>query len=416
MHLSIFTDTLEPLGWIASSLRTAQVHQKSTHTAKNIRKWTRSFIEDREDLPVNLYGAWNASLLDKGDLAKEIHLHLQGIRKYVRALDIVHFLDNPDIQKKYSLKRTISLATAKRWMFMMDYRWSKGPSGQYVDGHEREDVVAYRQTKFLPTMAELAWNVRVWKDGLEEISENEPWPRNCRTVIWWHDESTFYANDCRKVYWSHKDEKAVPRAKGEGASLMVADFVSADYGWLRFGDEAARVLFKAGASRDGYFTNDDILTHATAAMDILDCHLPDKRHVFVFDNATTHLKRADDALSARKMPKFPTQPQNPYFGVEVNVLGENGKPVYGLDGKILKKKVPMGDATLLDGSPQSLYFPAGHLRAGVFKGMANLLEERGFPGTLLSTFIPYIRVYPGCTDCLFHGPPGGHPEYRCSVE
>ena len=38
--------------------------------------------------------------------------------------------------------------------------------------------------------------------------------------------------------------------KGDGASLMVADFVSADYRWLRSpdGKESARVLFKAGSS------------------------------------------------------------------------------------------------------------------------------------------------------------------------
>jgi hypothetical protein len=34
------------------------------------------------------------------------------------------------------------------------------------------------------------------------------------------------------------------------------------------------------------------------AMDILEEHYPDEDHVLVFDNATTHLKRADDALSA----------------------------------------------------------------------------------------------------------------------
>jgi hypothetical protein len=39
-------------------------------------------------------------------------------------------------------------------------------------------------------------------------------------------------NDQRKRCWVHKLEMAVPQAKGEGASLMVADFVSADYGWL----------------------------------------------------------------------------------------------------------------------------------------------------------------------------------------
>ena len=42
---------------------------------------------------------------------------------------------------------------------------------------------------------------------------------------------------------------------------MVADFVSADYGWLQSpnGKEHMHVLFKAGKAQDGYFTNDDIV-------------------------------------------------------------------------------------------------------------------------------------------------------------
>jgi transposase len=51
--------------------------------------------------------------------------------------------------------------------------------------------------------------------------------------------------------------------------------------------------------------------------------------------------------------------------------------VYGADGKIKKKKVPMADGKFRDGTPQSFYFPVGHERAGVFKGMAVILEERG---------------------------------------
>ena len=114
---------------------------------------------------------------------------------------------------------------------MMDYHWTKTPSGQYVDGHECDDVVTYQQSKFLPTISELKWNLQVWKDGIEEVMAGAP--LNCRIVIlWFHDESTFYANDRHMLQWVHKDEKAVPRPKGEGASLMVADFVSADYGWL----------------------------------------------------------------------------------------------------------------------------------------------------------------------------------------
>ncbi|KAJ7156125.1 hypothetical protein C8R43DRAFT_884069 [Mycena crocata] len=52
-------------------------------------------------------------------------------------------------------------------------------------------------------------------------------------VIWWHDESTFYANDRRELRWVHKTEKAKIKPKGEGASQMVGDFVSDVYGWMR---------------------------------------------------------------------------------------------------------------------------------------------------------------------------------------
>lgn len=106
--------------------------------------------------------------------------------------------------------------------------------------------------------------------------------------------------------WVHKGENLVPWTKGEGTLLMVADFVSADYGWLTLPDssERAQVLFKAGKACEGYFTSDDIIEHSATAMDILKKGYPDEEHMLVFDNATTHLKWEEDALSAMKMPKF----------------------------------------------------------------------------------------------------------------
>ena len=52
---------------------------------------------------------------------------------------------------------------------------------------------------------------------------------------------------------------------------MVADFASADYGWLHSpdGSQKAWVLFKVGKAQEGYFTNKDILQKAMNAMDIL---------------------------------------------------------------------------------------------------------------------------------------------------
>lgn len=60
-------------------------------------------------------------------------------------------------------------------------------------------------------------------------------------------------NNHHKKWWVHKDEKVVPQPKGEGSSLMVAHFVSGDYGWLQScnGNESACVLFRAGKGRDG---------------------------------------------------------------------------------------------------------------------------------------------------------------------
>ncbi|KIK76705.1 hypothetical protein PAXRUDRAFT_169069 [Paxillus rubicundulus Ve08.2h10] len=389
------------MNWIAASLQAAHSFQASSYTAKNLRKWAQSFISDRTDLPINLYGSWNVSLLNKGELAKEIHMHLQTIGKYVSAADIIQFLDTPDVKERYALKKTISLTTAQRWMHMMDYRWTKAPSGQYIDGHECEDVVKYRQTTFLPTIGKLEWNLREWKDGLEEMDDKAPRPQNRQVVIWYHNESTFYANDRRKVYWVHTSETAKPRQKGEGASIMVVDFVSADYGWLRSPDssEWTRVLFRAGKAQDGYYTNNDILAHARKAMDILEKYYPDERHVLVFDNATTHIKQADDALSARKMSKFPTKPGNPFFGVERNVANANGKPVYAPNGKILKEKVRMRDTTKVDGTVQSLYFRVDEENPGVFKGMAKILEERGYTIGNLRTECVGFKCPPNVPRC-----------------
>lgn len=50
--------------------------------------------------------------------------------------------------------------------------------------------------------------------------------------------------------------------------------------------------------------------------------------------------------------------------------------MYGGDGKLLKKWIRMQDAMLEDGTPQPLYFPPGHMNAGLFKGMSVILAER----------------------------------------
>ena len=60
---------------------------------------------------------------------------------YVQALDIVQYTAISTVKQQLRLKKTISLAMAKRWMRKMGYRWTKKPGGQYVNGHEWADIV-----------------------------------------------------------------------------------------------------------------------------------------------------------------------------------------------------------------------------------------------------------------------------------
>jgi hypothetical protein len=263
----------------------------------------------------------------------------KALKKHVCAQDIVDYLDHPEVKLCLWLKKTISLATAQHWMAKMGYWWTKVPSGQSVDGHERPDVVSYCQDTFLPAWARLELTMRAWKNGKQEIlvpaesnwpngKDDGPWPFEVQFVLWFHDESIYYANDCQKICWSHKDEKAVPQHKGEGALLMVTDFVLADYSWLWSpnGKKEAHDLFKAGKGQDGYNTNEEIIEQAEKAMEILEEYFPSEQHCLVYDNATTHLKQEDNMLSASKMPKN-TPKEGNNWGVETTVIGKNSKPI-----------------------------------------------------------------------------------------
>ncbi|KAH9910652.1 uncharacterized protein BXZ73DRAFT_20922, partial [Epithele typhae] len=84
------------------------------------------------------------------ELKLALELHSQGVGMYVQAQDIVSFMAFPGNLVRFGLTKLVSHTTAKRWMHKLGRFWKHEPTGQYVDGHEREDVVNYRQKKFLP--------------------------------------------------------------------------------------------------------------------------------------------------------------------------------------------------------------------------------------------------------------------------
>ncbi|KAJ3713438.1 hypothetical protein C8R42DRAFT_699054 [Lentinula raphanica] len=369
--------------WTGASELAASAAGKGSWLARKIREWTHCLIQDETDLPTHSYGKFNSSILEDEDITDEIQLHLQTLGPWFSAIDIVRFMNSPEMQARLKLKKSISVRTAQRWLIRMSWRWTKEPKSQYKDGHEREDIVKYRQTVFLPAMTRILPHLCQWNvDGSPIPNENIG---REQYVFWSHDESTFYANDRRKIRWVHQDEGTKPYAKGEGISLMVVDFVSADFGWLKSpnGEKHARQYFKAGKNRDGYFDNHDILAQASHAMDILDHHYPDYTHILAYDNATIHRKRRPNAISAQKMTVAPTPSHKPNFLCNVT----------NADGSITKVK--MDEGTFHDGTPQSFYFPDDHpTLPGRFKGMQQIIRERFTCGTpnIPNPDAPYPRT------------------------
>ena len=362
--------------WMKASIDVVDYNAKGPYRAQTLRASAKAYVQTRELLTQHSYRNPRQSRIDDEELSGEIQLYLQGIGDYACVQDIVDFTKKDDVQKRYGFTRPIGSTTARRWMGLMGYRWIKEPKGQYQDGHERADVVEYRQKTFLPAWTKFEDRMRVWTDDTMHLKVDEdlnlrPDIRN--TVVWFHDESTFYAHDRCLQRWFHKTEGPKPWPKGKGISLMVAHFVSADYGYLQSpdGTETARVLFKAGKGRDGYYTNECIIQHAEKAIDILRKFYPNDDHVLVFDNATTHVKHADNALSARHMPKNPSSS----WGITVVAKDDSGAIKYHSDGKPQKIKVPMEPGSFANKEPQPLYFPDGHEKAGWFKGMSQILQE-----------------------------------------
>jgi hypothetical protein len=181
--------------WMGASRDTTKHQGRGEWFSQQLQEWSCAFIEDDTFLPTSATGCHNTSIIDDEDLQLELCAHLQSIGKYVVSQDIVQFMEQPDIQTCYGLKKGISEWRGRNWMNKLGYWWTEDKKGQYVDGHKRDDIIEYWQKIFLPIWKALEPYLQNWHhDGTEDATGgNQTWPR--QIVLWFHDESTFYVHD-----------------------------------------------------------------------------------------------------------------------------------------------------------------------------------------------------------------------------
>jgi len=146
--LWLYTDirSTNPLGgqWAKAADQTARNagKTKGVYLSRALRSWSKAYILDRKSIPLQMPHQ-TVSRIDDESLTAELKLHLQSLGKWIRAQDVVDYLFIPENLARLQFTKPISLRTAQRWMERLGYRWKKEPTGQYSDGHKRDDVVRY---------------------------------------------------------------------------------------------------------------------------------------------------------------------------------------------------------------------------------------------------------------------------------
>ena len=244
--LNLYADEKMGYSWRKAAEVVAKAHGQGTYHARHIREWAIGFLKS-SDLPFHQLNWKWWTILDNEDIAKEIksQMMVKIGKGFLKAEDVIEIVTSPEIQaifmQKGITKASISVKTALYWLDRLGWRYGKLKNGMYLDGHERPDVVDYRQ-QFVECWMGYEQHFHRWDHDETEL----PRPNGFlvpgaigrfHLVLVTHDESTFYQNDEHNMGWSHSISKSHLKAKGNGQTLMVSDFLTPDWGWLHDGDE-----------------------------------------------------------------------------------------------------------------------------------------------------------------------------------
>jgi hypothetical protein len=174
--------------WRQASIVVAKLQGKGVRYAQTIRQWIHRFINHGK-LPLHNYKGSQSSILEDEDIALEIQLKLAEHAKtnYIKTLVIVKIVASQDIQDRLKAsgieKRQISERTARRWLRTFKWRYSQKKKGMYIDGHEREDVVSYRQKFVTQFFNQYTPQMYTWDHGGKETTPATGLPLAITTTV-----------------------------------------------------------------------------------------------------------------------------------------------------------------------------------------------------------------------------------------
>jgi hypothetical protein len=249
-----------------------------------VRRWVRAWVVNR-DLPTSKRGQHVKafSLLSDPAIAAELRSYVRSNKWSMNPEKLAEFSRNnmvnaasekylrnvvnnemPQGLKKYlevelfprvhlKVGKGISLRTARRWLRQEGFRFLEHKKALYYDGHERPDVVHYRQNIFLPQMEKYRPRLVEYQTGdmNKRVEKNRPDNSQPWLVLLAQDESTAQQNDGKKASWVYEGEHALKK-KGVGRGIHQSDVICSTFGWLK---DASQSL-EYGKNYEGYWTGE----------------------------------------------------------------------------------------------------------------------------------------------------------------
>ncbi|KAF7378025.1 hypothetical protein MSAN_00226400 [Mycena sanguinolenta] len=217
--LNLYLDPELSYTWREASMIVAKSQGHGSYCARSIQSWLHTFLTSKK-LPLHRYGQYHSSILNDEDFADSIKLYLQSVSRkegHFKAQDLVDFVASPEMQDRLEeagiRKRSISVWTARRWLKRLDWRYGHRKNGMYIDGHEWEDVVAYRTAFVKRWLEEYEPRMVVYDNDGKPVKNPEGYVltgkykgQPFRIILVTHNESTFYANASGKPLFTDSDE------------------------------------------------------------------------------------------------------------------------------------------------------------------------------------------------------------------
>ncbi|KAG2231563.1 hypothetical protein INT48_002979, partial [Thamnidium elegans] len=281
------TSELEPKISLESAQQKAGTYERTKYLAVHlylelridginivIRKYVAEYIITGE-ITKGLQGKHSKriSILDDNDIKRKViewfrsvpkfQRNIPAIQNELRHVIIPNAIENNALNVERYSNAVTSIECIRKKLIEWGFHFKRVGRVIFFDGHEREDVVAYRN--------EWSKRIMLYREYSETYSYDDVsivippiLPTNVRQHVFvTHDESTFYANDHQQYAWLEETENfCLP--KSQGRSIMISEFHCPCHGTMRAmingKPMTSRVVFYPGAPHQGYWTSEHMIT------------------------------------------------------------------------------------------------------------------------------------------------------------